>query len=1067
MRILLFSWLFLLPFFTILFGVDLVLVSGQCLPDQRSLLVQLKSNLKYNSSFSVKVVTWTDETDCCNWKGVGCDEVGCVTSLDLSNEFIHGGIDEKSSLFGLQFLERLNLANNSFNLTLPSALGNLTGLKYLNLSNAGFFGQVPIGLSRLTRLVTLDLSALYFFGLPSLKTEDPSLSKLIQNFTDLTELYLDGVNMSASASAWCEAISASLPHLRVLSLSNCFLSGPIYPSIQKLKFLSVINLGYNNLSSPVPEFFAKFANLDKLHLNFCNLRGEFPEAILQVPTLQILDLTNNRLLTGSLQKLPHNGLLQNLLLSGTNFSGKLPDSIGLLKNLSKINLSTCKFSGVIPESMAHLTQLVYLDFSSNNFTGPLPSFSMSKNLTYIDVSHNSLTGPVRSTYFDGLSKLLNIDLAYNSFNGSLPSSLFSLPSLKKILLSNNQFDGQILESTNRSLAPLDTLDLSSNKLGGSIPKFFFDFQNLSVLSLSFNNFTGPVQRDRIQRLAKLTKLELSYNKLSIDTSLSFPPLLSTLKLASCGLQSFPAQVNESKMLQLDLSRNQISGKIPNWISKVGNGGLLLLNLSCNHLEGLERDFVFPMDLAVLDLHSNQLRGVIPMPPSLAVYIDYSNNYFNASIPADIGGNLAYASYFSLSNNSITGTIPDSICSATHLNILDFSNNNFSGTIPSCLIESCAKTLGVLNLRNNNLSGGLSGTFPNKCALQTLDLNGNRLKGQIPRSLVNCSALEVLNLGNNLINDRFPCFLKNLSNLRVLVFRSNKFQRGIHCEPDHTSNSWAKLQIIDLSLNNFSGALPNKWFLSWKGMIIDGNNPQADSNPLRFDFLKLNHLYHQDTVTVTMKGMEMELVKILTVFTSIDFSNNKFHGEIPDTVGVLKSLYALNFSSNALTGPIPSSIGNLTQLESLDLSWNNLNGSIPQHLASLTFLSFLNLSYNQLTGMIPRSTQLQSLPETAFVGNKGLCGDPLNTICFAWSPPTKKPKDEGHANSEMENIYKSAALGFVAGLGVFIGSLAFCKKWKEWYFRHVDQALEGVFHIEERQRRRNRRRRAYRNPIKRL
>ncbi|XP_057476732.1 receptor-like protein 7 [Actinidia eriantha] len=1044
MKILQLQGLFLIILFTALFGINTISISGKCLDDQKSLLLQLKNSLIFESTISVRLVNWTQAIDCCGWKGVNCDLNGRVTGLDLNSELISGGINQ-SSLFRLQFLESLNLAYNSFKSEqIPPSLGNLTSLRYLNLSNAGFVGQIPTELSLLTRLVVLDLSSFHFPGTPSLQLENPNLVTFLRNLPGVIELYLDGVNISASGSEWCQAISSSVPNLQVLSLSNCYLSGPMDVSLQKLRFLSEINLGSNNLSAPVPEFFANFRNLTALILSSSNLNGAFPEKIFQVPTLQTLDLENNRFIDGSLPEFPKNSNLQKLVLSGTNFSGRLPDSMGNLTKLSRMEIAGCNFSGMIPSSMANLTQLAYVDMRFNKFTGPIPSFQMSKNLSYIDLSHNNLAGPVSPTHFQGLSNLVNIDLAYNSFSGSIPASLFTLPSLKKIQLSYNQFNS-LSGSPNVSLSPLDTLDLNSNKLVGPIPPYFFDFLSLSVLSLSFNNFSGILHLESITRLQNLTRLELSYNSLSInvsESSLSSFPKLSILKLASCKMQKFPPLWTQNKMIHLDLSANQIWGGIPNWIWKVGNGTLAYLNLSCNHLVDLERQYAIPHSLSVLDLHLNQLRGEIPAPPLDAIYVDYSNNNFSSSIPAEIGNNLIYATFFSVSNNMLTGAIPQSICNASFIQVLDLSNNRFNGIIPQCLIETNTATLGVLNLRSNNLSGAITGTFPQGCALKTLDLNGNRLEGQFPGSLAKCTKLEVLNVGNNNIRDSFPCFLKNSSTLRVLVLRSNKFQGGIGC-PGVINNTWPKLQIIDLALNNFSGDLPPNCFLRWKAMQVDMGTAQPDLNHLGFEFLMLNHFYYQDTVTVTMKGLGMELVKILTVFTSVDFSCNNFTGEVPDTVGALQSLYVLNFSHNALAGGIPSSLGNLSQLESLDLSCNKLSGSIPVDLASLNFLSFLNLSYNQLVGLIPRSTQLQSFSETSFEGNEGLCGSPLNTSCSNSSTPPSSNKSDSVSRTVFDWKFIYTGLGFGIGAGFVVGPLVFWKKLSHWCDEHIERFVRMI------------------------
>ncbi|KAK1562555.1 hypothetical protein Q3G72_013971 [Acer saccharum] len=256
MRLLLFSWLFLITFLANLFCSHVVLVAGQyCQSDQQSLLLKLKSSLNFNVSQSVHLVKWKQNTDCCKWSGVDCDGGGRVIGLNLSNESISGGIENSTGLFSLQYLQRLNLAFNQFNASqIPSRLANLTNLTYLNLSNAGFAGQIPIEISNLARLDSLDLSTLSLLGSGLLKLENPNLKVLVQNLTVLRELYLDGVNISANGNEWCQALSSSLLNLQVLSLSSCFLSGPIHSSLADLHSLSVIRLDLNFLSSPVPDF---------------------------------------------------------------------------------------------------------------------------------------------------------------------------------------------------------------------------------------------------------------------------------------------------------------------------------------------------------------------------------------------------------------------------------------------------------------------------------------------------------------------------------------------------------------------------------------------------------------------------------------------------------------------------------------------------------------------------------------------------------------------------------------------------------------------------------------------
>ncbi|EXC35175.1 Receptor-like protein 12 [Morus notabilis] len=861
-------------------------VSGQCLSDQQSLLLELKESVLSYAPKSKKLMQWNQSSDCCFWDGITCDEKGRVTGLNLSSEWISRRIDD-SSLFNLKYLSDLDLSFNNFSSEIPARIGNLTNLKYLSLSNAGFGGQIPQQISQLFKLVSLDFSTLPFLEISSLKLENPNLSMLVQKLSSLEELYLDGVNISARGSEWCEPLASSLPNLRVLSLSNCFLSGPIDQSLGKLQSLSAIHLDNNNLSSPIPGFITSFSNLTSLRLSSCGLYGTFPREIFQVPTLQIIDLSNNQLLHGSLPEFPGNSALQRVELSSTNFSGRLPLSIGNVTNLSLLHLSNCQFNETLPSSMEQLSQIVNVDLSNNKFIGPVPFFKMSKNLTRRVLSHNSLSGEITSGHWEGLAKLVVVDLGDNLLNGSIPSSLFALPSLEMVRLSYNQFVGQLPEFTNASSSLLDTLDLNSNNLEGPIP----------------------------------------------------------------------------------------------------------------FLTSLQEPYSVPYSLNVLDLHANDLHGEIPILPPYAGYIGLSSNAFT-TIPADFGKYLPFAYFISLSNNSLAGVIPESLCNASYIQVLDFSDNNLRGAIPICM-SVMSETLGVLNLRRNNLT-------------------------------------EVLNLGNNNLSDKFPCILKKISSLRVVVLRSNKFHGPIGCL--NTIGTWTKLQIIDLAHNNFDGELPGEGMRKWEGMAVVGDDDNSELNHIRFQFLEFSPLYYKDSITVTLKGLELKLQKILHVFTSIDLSCNKFVGAIPEELGLLQALYSLNLSYNALTGKIPSSVGNLRQLESLDLSSNYLNGTIPLSLATLNFLSFLDLCSNQLvgmipTGMIPTGTQIQTFPADHFEGNEGLCGPPLVVSC---SSSSSEPTNfVAKAASGIDWNMIAAKIGFIVGFGSIIGPLLFLQRFRRWYYQCID------------------------------
>jgi Leucine-rich repeat (LRR) protein len=199
-------------------------------------------------------------------------------------------------------------------------------------------------------------------------------------------------------------------------------------------------------------------------------------------------------------------------------------------------------------------------------------------------------------------------------------------------------------------------------------------------------------------------------------------------------------------------------------------------------------------------------------------------------------------------------------------------------IPRCL--GTFSSLSVLDMQMNNLKGSMPKTFSKGNAFKTIKLNGNKLEGPLPQSFSHCTKLEVLDLGDNNIEDTFPNWLETLQELQVLSLRSNKLHGSITCTS--TKHPFSKLRIFDVSGNNFSGSLPTSCIKNFEGMM------NVNDNKTGLQYMG-NAGYYNDSLVVTMKGLSMELTRILTTFTTIDLSNNMFEGEIPQLIGDLSSL----------------------------------------------------------------------------------------------------------------------------------------------------------------------------------
>ncbi|KAK2432773.1 receptor protein [Trifolium repens] len=729
-------------------------------------------------------------------------------------------------------------------------------------------------------------------------------------------------------------------------------------------------------------------------------------------------------------------LVQEQLISGGFNSSS---SLFNLQHLQELYLSYTNFNSSIPSGFSKLQKLIELDLSNSHFYGTLSnSISNLTHLTYLDLSHNDLSGAIPNS-MSNLTHLTYFDLSHNDLSGAVPSFLFTLQSIEDISLASNQFS-KLDEFFNVSSFLLRNLDLSYNYLSGPFPISIFQLKSLTFLDLSFNKFNGSLHLDKFFELKNLDFLDISYNKLfvkgnpiNVQTS-SFPATI--LRLASCNLKTFPSfLINQSTLVFLDLSNNQIQGVVPNWIWKLQS--LQKLNISHNLLTELEGPLTNLTYIHIVDLHNNQLKGPIPVFLKYATYLDYSMNKFSSTIPQDIGNYVSFTNFISLSNNNFHGSIPSSLCQASNLQLLDLSFNNFSGSIPSCLMKM-TETLKVLNLRRNSLQGPIPDKFPASCSLQTLNLHGNLLHGSVPKSLAHCSKLEVLDIGTNQIVGQFPCFLQNIPTLKVLVLRNNKFHGTLGCSK--AKNPWKMIQIVDIASNNFSGKLPKNYFRTLKKMKDNDDNVEPD-----IISSAISNVYYQDSVTLMSKGQQIELVKILKIFKAIDFSSNHFEGQIPEDLMDLKALYVLNLSNNAFSNEIPSTIGNLKQLESLDLSNNSLVGEIPMQLASLSFLSYLNLSFNHLVGKIPTGTQLQSFQASSFEGNYGLYGPPLTETPNGTRQDELHPQPPcGRLACSIEWSFLSVESGFVFGLGIIIVPIIFWKQWRVRYWKLVDKILCWMF-----------------------
>jgi hypothetical protein len=114
----------------------------------------------------------------------------------------------------------------------------------------------------------------------------------------------------------------------------------------------------------------------------------------------------------------------------------------------------------------------------------------------------------------------------------------------------------------------------------------------------------------------------------------------------------------------------------------------------------------------------------------------------------------------------------------------------------------------------------------------------------------------------------------------------------------------RMRIFDISNNEFMGMLPLRLLENWKARQFENVDllPYIYENP--FAKIQTSHGYYFGyseiytySMNLTNKGKNMFYEKVLELFIAIDFSSNKFVGEVPKSIENLKRVQLLNLSNN--------------------------------------------------------------------------------------------------------------------------------------------------------------------------
>ncbi|KAG4939558.1 hypothetical protein JHK86_045699 [Glycine max] len=783
--------------------------------------------------------------------------------LNLSYIGLSGRIPYE--LGNLSKLEYLDLKANFLDGAIPSQLGNLTTLRYLDLSyNSEIEGQIPYQFRNLSQLQYLDLEGTYLSGaipfkignLPILHTlmlgQDLDVKSMdtawLSSLYSLTHLGLDSINNLGSSQHLLLTISKFFPNLRELSLNleelylshnNIVFSSPFHPYFPSLV---ILDLSYNNMASLVFQVNSS-SSLDTLHLSFNLLKSS-------VIFHWLFNFTNLRRLH----------LVANLL------EGSIPDGFGKIMNyLEDLVISSNRLQGEIPASLGNICTLQRLYLKKNNLSGEISS--LIKKFSWCNK-----TGM--------LPNLSNLDLSFNRLTGEIPKSIGLLYELESLHLEENYLEGDITESHLTNLTKLEELDLTGNLLSLKFGNTWVPSFQLYVLGLASCKL-GPSFPSWIQTQSHLQFLEISdagiddfvpdwfWNKLQsiYAMNMSYNNLKGTIP-------NLPIKLTMNYEISVFLNSNQLEGEIPTFLSQVS-----ILDLSENKISDLNAFFCgkgATANMLILDLSSNQIMGKLPdcweHHNSLKV-LDLSNNRLSGKIPESMD-TLVNLKSLVLRNNSLIGELPLTLKNCTSLVTFDVSENLLSGPIPSWIGESLQQ-LKILSLRVNRFFGSVPVHLCYLRQIRLLDLSRNNLSEGIPTCLSNFTAMrERTVIRRKIVTGQrwtYGVISSDVYDSNVLLMW--KGQEYLYLNPEFL------LKSIDLSSNDLTGEIPKevRYLLELVSLNLSRNRLSGEilpeiGNLTSLEFLDLSRNHLSGEVPSTLSKIDRLAV--------LDLSNNYLVGRIP-------------------------------------------------------------------------------------------------------------------------------------------------------------------------------------------
>ncbi|XP_042430870.1 probable LRR receptor-like serine/threonine-protein kinase At1g53430 isoform X2 [Zingiber officinale] len=468
-----------------------------------------------------------------------------------------------------------NAANYGNNVTcgMCNTTTNACHVIFIQLNGQNLTGELPAEFADLPYLATLDLSRNYLNGtIPAKWGTLPlfalslwgnrisgNIPKELGNITTLESLKLEANCLEGPIP---EALG-NLSNLTALFLSSNNLTGELPESLGNLRKLKYFTIDGNPISGRIPSFIGNWIKLVLFDMQGTSMEGPFPDSFSRLVSVTELRVTDWKGGDGQFPPLQHMSLMRKLVLRNLSISGKIPDYIGTMANLSVLDLSFNNLTGQIPNNFGSLTKLQFMYLTNNKLSGSIPSW-ISTSTECLDVSYNSFNGSAPK--FCQQDRVNFVSSFSTTNDNSIPSCLRkNLPCSRKskncelfincggskVTIDGHEYQEDLYatedystfhESNSGAWACSSTGDFIGNQKRGS-----FIAENSSILNMS---------NPELYMTARLSPLSMKYyglclQKGSYTVRLHFAEIMFTddQTYASVGRRLFDVSIQGQKVLQ--------------------------------------------------------------------------------------------------------------------------------------------------------------------------------------------------------------------------------------------------------------------------------------------------------------------------------------------------------------------------------------------------------------------------------------------------------------------------------------------------------------------------------------